>query len=86
MDMKLKISYLQTSPDKLLLRHITVIVDVERGEDCHGSVNRGLFLQTLVEIEGPEELDHLPQLDGLGLVLVVHLEDPVQFIRWTAGG
>ena len=78
--------YLQTSPDKLLLRHIAVIIDVKRGEDGHGSVNSRLLLQTLVEIEGPEELHHLPQLDCLGLVLVVHLEDPVEFIRRTAGG
>ena len=79
-------SYLQTSPDELLLRHITVIIDVQRGEDCHGAIHRGLLLQALVEIKGPEELHHLPQLDGLGFVLVVHLEDPVQFVRWTAGG
>ena len=84
--MEIRIVYLQTSPDKFLLRHVTIIVDVERGEDCHGPVNRGLLLQTLVEVEGPEELHHLAQLDGLGLVLVVHLEDPVQFIRRAAGG
>ena len=70
----------------LLLVPLTVVVDVQCGEYRHGSLHSGLLLQPLVEVEGPEELDHLPQLDGLGFVLVVHLEDPVEFVWWTASG
>ena len=70
----------------LLVVPLTVIVDVQCGEYRHGSLHSGLLLQPLVEIESPKQLHHLPELDCLGLVLVVHLEHPVQFVRRAAGG
>ena len=94
--------HLHAAPHKLLLGHVSVVVDIQSGEDGVGSLHGRVHLQALVEVKRPEQLDHLPQLegqhdhlrlrlhrsghlDGLRLVLVVHLEDPVQLVRGAAG-
>ena len=72
--------YLQTSTDKLILRYVTVVVDIKVTEYLLGSVHRHRLVEPLVLVERGEQQHHLGQGDGPGAVGVVELEDPMEFV------
>ena len=61
--------HLETARDELLLGDLPVVVGVQAAEDPLRPVDGELLAHTLVQIQRPEHLQHLAQMDGFGSIL-----------------